>query len=422
MYKIRLTEFICIFHPDVFVVLIIDPQIAGISGDMLLSSLVHIGANKEKILNGVKTIQSFLPESKIKNIDFTQLNKNGIFSTKLVLELDEHFHERKAVEIRDCIEKTVEHIGLSNKAKNFAISSIQSLIDAESRVHGMNPESIHFHEAASIDTAIDIVGVAIALDDLGLFQERIISMPVAVGSGYVDFSHGKTSNPASAILEIFKNSDIMILGGQVKDELCTPTGSSMLVNLVSSNKDYYPPMRITDIGYGAGEKNFKEFSNVLKIVRGIDVSSLTMDSVSILETNLDDVSGEIIGSLIQQLTDLGAKDVTVTNGVTKKGRPTFVLTVICSPERSNLLTDVIFDQGSTLGIRIRQSDRIIKTRTLKSNKISIHGKDFLVRFKESYFQDRIDFKIEFDDIQMISNQLHVSLRESERLITKALFR
>lgn len=402
-------------------VLIIDPQIAGISGDMLLSSLVHIGANKDKIINGIKIAQSFLPDSKIKNIDFITLNKNGIHATKLALELDEHIHERKGNDIKNCIAKTVEKLNLSQEAKSFAISSIQSLIVAESKVHGEPLESIHFHEAASLDTVIDIVGVAIALDDLGMFKEKIVCLPVAVGGGFVSFSHGKVSNPASAVLEIFKDSGITIFGGQAKDELCTPTGSSMLVNIVSDQVDFYPQIRITAVGYGAGEKNFDSFSNVLKLVRGTEVQNLSLDSVSILETNLDDVSGEVMGSLIERLIVQGAKDVTVVNGITKKGRPTFILSVMCSHKISNSLINIIFEQTGTLGIRIRQSDRIIKDRISKSKKVSISGKDFVIRYKESKFENKPDFKIEFDDIQMVSQELLVSLRESERLITKSLF-
>lgn len=421
MQENQQTEFICIFHFVNLMVLVIDPQVAGISGDMLLSSLVHLGANKEKIINGVKTAESFLDGSKINKINFVSITKNGIHSTKLVLDLDENIHERKGSDIKNCIIKTAEKLNLSQKAINFSISSIQTLISAESNIHGESHESVHFHEAASIDTVIDIVGTAIALDDLGLFEEKIICLPVAIGGGFVNFSHGKVSNPTSAILEIFKDSNIVIFGGQITEELCTPTGASMLVNLVSSCNTYYPPINVNSIGYGAGEKNFDGFSNVLKITRGKEIPNMSIDSISVLETNLDDVSGEIIGSLIEKLMKIGAKDVTVVNGITKKGRPTFILSVMCSQEISAIIAETIFQETGTLGIRIRSSERIIKERTLKSNKISIKGKDFVIRYKESKLGDVLDFKIEFDDIQFVAKELQISIRESERLITKSLF-
>ncbi|HET9009674.1 MAG TPA: LarC family nickel insertion protein, partial [Nitrosarchaeum sp.] len=249
-------------------VIVIDPQIAGISGDMLLCSLVDLGADKIKIIDGIKKSAKFLPDSIIKQIDFKKIEKHGVEATSLFLEIDENVHERKGIEIKKAIINSINEIGISNKAKIFAESCIDTLISSESKIHGIPIDSVHFHEASSIDTLIDIVGIAIAIDDLGMFDEEIVCMPIAVGSGNVTFSHGIMSNPASAILEILKNSNLSIHGGLVKDELTTPTGASILVNLSKTSMDYYPSIQITSIGYGAGQKDFDEFSNVLKIVRG----------------------------------------------------------------------------------------------------------------------------------------------------------
>jgi pyridinium-3,5-bisthiocarboxylic acid mononucleotide nickel chelatase len=181
-------------------VVIVDSQIAGISGDMLLSSLVHLGASKSKIVDAAFTSQSFLPQSKIKKIDFRQVNKHGIRATSLLLQLDEHYHKRKASQLHACIVKTVKKLGLSDNASKFAVNSIETLISAESKIHGISKDSVHFHEASSMDTVVDMVGCAVALDDLGYFDQEIIATPVAVGGGTVTFSHGTVSNPAGAIL------------------------------------------------------------------------------------------------------------------------------------------------------------------------------------------------------------------------------
>jgi len=193
-------------------VLVIDPQIAGISGDMLLCSLVDLGSDKNKILDGIKKSEKFLPKSTIKKIDFEKTQKHGIESLQLILEIDEDVHERKGSEIKDAIINSVKEITLSEKASSFAISCIDTLISSESKIHGIPEESVHFHEASSIDTLVDIIGITIALEDLGLFDEKIICLPVSVGGGSVTFSHGTISNPASAILEIFKNSNLTIKG------------------------------------------------------------------------------------------------------------------------------------------------------------------------------------------------------------------
>src|SRR5712692_9214337 len=180
-------------------VLVIDAQVAGISGDMLLSALVNIGANKSKVIDGVYSTENYLQGSKIEKIDFEKTVKQGIEATRLILNIKEEGGERKAVEIQDCILLTSDKIGLSEQAKVFAKESIRSLIMAESKIHGEPAESVHFHEASSIDTVVDIIGSAIALDDLSFFSEEIISMPVAVGGGTLTFLHGMVSNPASAI-------------------------------------------------------------------------------------------------------------------------------------------------------------------------------------------------------------------------------
>ena len=280
-------------------VIVIDPQIAGISGDMLLSSLIDLGADKNEIINSIKKTEKFLSGSTIKKIDFQKTKKHGIESTELILEIDENISKRKGIEIKKAILDSVNELNLSIKAKTFAESCINTLISSESKIHGINEDSVHFHEASSIDTLIDIVGVTIACENLKLFEEKIVCLPVSVGGGTVSFSHGTMSNPASAVLQIFKNSNLNIQGNNSREELTTPTGACILTNLTNNSIKYYPSMNITSIGYGAGQKNFDTFSNVLKIIQGIENNS-RKDLVKILETNIDDVSGEILGHLIKK--------------------------------------------------------------------------------------------------------------------------
>ncbi|MDE1727811.1 MAG: nickel pincer cofactor biosynthesis protein LarC [Thaumarchaeota archaeon] len=399
-------------------VLVIDAQVAGISGDMLLSSLVDMGAKKSKIIDGVCSVEEYLKGSKIVKMDFEKTVKHGTKSTHLVLETDEKYHERKGVEIQECILSASDRIGLSEKAKVFAKESIRSLLYAESNIHGEPLESVHFHEASSIDTVIDIIGSAIALDDLRLFSDEIISTPVAVGGGTLAFSHGIVSNPASAILEIFRGSDIAIRGGQIKEEITTPTGASLLVNLADRCSEFYPAMKIKSIGYGAGSKNFGGFPNVLKIVQGESTEEFQLDTIQILETNLDDVSGETIGHMIDKLIANGAKDVTVTGGITKKGRPTNLVSVICDPFVTNTLISTLISETGTLGVRIRSSSRYVVPRIVVSVPIMIQGNNFIVRCKIVKHNETIKyFKVESDDVKIISDSLSLSFKETSGLIS-----
>ena len=396
-------------------VLVLDPQIAGVSGDMLLCALVDLGANQNKILDGIKQSEKFFSNSSINKIIFNKIQKNGINSTELILDIKNDMHQKKGSEIKKAITDSVQMLKLSDQAKIFAESCINTLISAESKIHGVSEDVVHFHEASSIDTLVDIVGIAIALDDLRLFGEKIVCLPVSIGSGFVTFSHGTMSNPASAILEIFKNSDLIVKGNSTNDELTTPTGACVLVNLSDSSAEFFPPMKIKSIGYGAGQKNFKDFSNVLKVVRGHS-NYLTKDSVKILETNLDDVSGEILGNLIDKIMNVGAKDISIFTGITKKGRPTNLVSVICDDEKVDSVLDILIIETRTLGIRIFDSNRVVVPRSVHNISLSIDGQPFQVKYKKSSFKEIVDFKIEFEDIKHISDTIGKSLKETESLL------
>ena len=400
-------------------VIVIDPQIAGISGDMLLSSLIDLGADKNEIINSIKKTEKFLSGSTIKKIDFQKTKKHGIESTELILEIDENISKRKGIEIKKAILDSVNELNLSIKAKTFAESCINTLISSESKIHGINEDSVHFHEASSIDTLIDIVGVTIACENLKLFEEKIVCLPVSVGGGTVSFSHGTMSNPASAVLQIFKNSNLNIQGNNSREELTTPTGACILVNLTNNSIEYYPSMNITSIGYGAGQKDFENFSNVLKIIQGSENNS-ERDLVKILETNIDDVSGEILGHLIEKIMDQGAKDVSIYPGITKKGRPTNLVCVICDESIVDTIIDTLVLETGTLGIRILDSNRIIVPRTNHNFSLTFDDKSFEVNYKKSSYKGKTHFKIEFDDLKNISNSLDKSIVDVEAFLRREI--
>lgn len=398
-------------------VLIIDPQVAGISGDMLLSALISMGANKSKVIDGIHASENYLLGTKIQKIDFDKIVNHGIEAIQLLLDIKENSHERKGTDIQECILLTSDKIGLSEQAKVFAKESIGSLIKAESKIHGEPMESVHFHEASSIDTVVDIIGTAVALDDLNFFSEEIITLPVAVGGGTLTFSHGTVSNPASAILEIFRNSNIIISGGQIKEELTTPTGASLLVNLADSCTEFYPSIRVKSIGYGAGTKKFDGFPNVLKIVNANKTEQFQQDTVQILETNLDDISGEVLGHMIDKIIANGARDVTVAPAITKKGRPTNLVSVICDASSMNTVLDTLISETGTLGVRIRSSTRFVVPRVTISVPVIIHGKSFTVRCKMIKNQEIVQhFKVEASDVKLIADSLSISFKDANESI------
>ena len=178
-------------------------------------------------------------------------------------------------------------------------------------------------------------------------------------------------------------------------------------------------MKIDSIGYGAGKNDFDNFSNVVKIVKGLK-NNFETDSVVILETNVDDVSGEILGNLIEKIMDDGAKDASIYHGITKKGRPTNLVSIICDFTTMEKITDTLITETGTLGIRVSSSDRITVPRTTNEVKITLENENFDVRYKSSTFKGKYTFKIEFDDLKKIANHLNKSIKETELLIRKEI--
>ena len=194
-----------------------------------------------------------------------------------------------------------------------------------------------------------------------------------------------------------------------------------LVNLTKTCFDYYPKMKIDSIGYGAGTKNFDGFSNVLRVVKGEKTKNYEHDVVQILETNVDDVSGEVLGHMIDKIMENGAKDVTITQGISKKGRPTNLISVICDLKSMNTLLELLISETGTLGVRRRSSERYVVPRTILIVPIKLNEKNFKIRCKITRENNIIkNFKIESDDIKKISDLINQSFKKTEELIRLAV--
>jgi uncharacterized protein (TIGR00299 family) protein len=396
---------------------IIDSQVAGIAGDMLMSSLVDAGANKTKVIEAIFACQNFVKDSTIINAHFAKVTSHGFAATQLQMKFKDRVLKRKGTEMYPALARCCDSVGLEHRAKKFALDSLKMIISAEATIHGQNFDSVHLHEASSIDTFADLVGCATALQDLQLFDAKMYSTKVAVGGGLLRFSHGTISNPASAILEIFRNKQFVLVGGQAEDELTTPTGAAMLVNLVqgSSSVSYYPSIAPEKIGYGAGTKKFEGFPNVVRITIGSSgtVYETTKDMVYVVETNIDDASGELVGNLVEQLAEV-AKDVTVISGTTKKSRPTYLIRIISENARLNNVLELLFDESGTLGARVQEVERIVLPRAIKTVSVDINGNIFDVHVKiVKDSAGRItNVKPEFEDIKVIATKCQMPVKRA----------
>lgn len=400
---------------------VFDCQISGISGDMLLSSLIDIGANKKRVIDAIMSCQNFLEGSKVIDALFEDVSKSGFRATALKIKYEDKIYERKGIEVYDAIARCCDSLDLENKTKAFALASIKTLIEAEANVHGEQYSNVHLHEASSIDTIVDIVGTAVAIQDLGLFGAEIYSSRVAVGGGSLTFSHGTVTNPSSAILEIFKNRNFTLVGGPIDSELTTPTGASMLVNLAKGSMEFYPAMQPIKVGYGAGSKDFDDFPNVIKVVLGKEAQTTQMDTVYILETNVDDATGEIIGNMIDRLMEKGAKDVSVISATTKKNRPANLIRVVCDYDQLNIMLDTLIKESGTLGVRVQQTQRYVVPRITLSVPISIKGEEFVIRVKVVKEQDEIVYaKPEYEDVKNVSVKLNIPFRIASSTVQQAI--
>jgi pyridinium-3,5-bisthiocarboxylic acid mononucleotide nickel chelatase len=408
-------------------IIIIDPQLTGISGDMLLSSLVDCGANKNKIIKNIDKIQHYFPDTKINKIEFIKTESNGIKATRFIFDFDEKLKEKNATDMYRIIANCCHNIELSEKAKKFAIESIKTIIKVESIIHNKEIKDLHLHESSSIDTGADLIGCATALDDLDLLNNSTFyTTKVAVGGGLTKFSHGIITNPTNAILEIFKIFKLPIKGGPIQTELTTPTGASMLVNLNPEKTTNYPEFIPEKIGYGTGTKEFDGIPNILRVSIGIPefFNNIQTDFVTVLETNIDDISGEIIGNLIDKISTENplVKDITIINGITKKNRPTYILKVICSEDIEKDIAKTIFQETGTLGIRKSKMERYILARFNLLVPIEIEKENFVINVKISKRSNGeiTNIKPEFEDVKKIADKLNYPLKRTIEIVNNLI--
>jgi len=397
----------------------IDCQVAGIAGDMILSSLVDLGANKRKVLDAIFTTEEFLEGSKILKAEFEECKRHNMRALFLKLEYKDNKDHRDGIELYDSIDRCANKLSLDPIYRTFALNCIRTIIEAEAYIHGESFNTVHLHEASSIDTVIDIIGTSIALQDLAIFNSKIYSTKVAIGGGLLNFSHGLVSNPSNAILHILKDR-FKIVGGPIEMELTTPTGASILANLAERSLDYYPIMRVKSIGYGAGKNDFEELPNILKVVNGYSDNNTIKESITMLETNIDDIDGEILGDLINELYNLGAKDVNVLTSLTKKNRVGFIIRVIADNNSFQSILESLFNAG-TLGVRVEEIERHTLPRSIISFQVNIKGQIFNVRAKIARYNDNIiNIKAEHDDIKHIANVTGLSLKLVKILIDEEI--
>ncbi|MGC8849442.1 MAG: nickel pincer cofactor biosynthesis protein LarC [Candidatus Bathyarchaeia archaeon] len=392
---------------------IIDCQMAGVSGDMIVGALIDLGADAAKIVEAMKAVKEYVKGCKNLEVTIEDAVRKGFHAKRVDVKAEEILGMTGA----ELIEATIdcaENLRLSPKAKRFISDSIHTLVNAEARIHGLDVDRIHLHESGSVDTPAEILGAAVALEELNLFDAMVYSTPVAVGGGLFHFSHGVVSSPAPATLEILRSKSFPLIGGPVESELATPTGASILVNLAREAGRFYPGVKPTIVGYGAGARDFPEMPNILRILVGEPLDyQLLRDEISVLETNLDDVSGEILGHVMDRLLREGARDVSIIPMFAKKNRPGQILKVIADKMNAERLSRILMEETGTLGVRVYPCQRHVLSRESITVDVQVGDvKEFVgVKIAKDVRGKIIQIKPEYDDVEGIARKTGRPLRE-----------
>ncbi|WP_411967091.1 nickel pincer cofactor biosynthesis protein LarC [Haloferax sp. YSSS75] len=318
--------------------------------------------------------------------------------------------------------KLVESMALPAGVVEDATAIFRILGDAEATVHGTDLEDTHFHEVGADDAIADVVGACLLLSDLDV--DRVVTGPVSVGGGETTMSHGTYPIPAPAVLNVVERADWSIRGGPVEAELLTPTGAAILAH-VAEGVETLPSMSVESSGYGAGGWDFPDHPNVLRAIVGDGGSRLVRDEISVLETNLDDASPEILGSLQETLKDAGARDVTILPTTMKKSRPGHLVKVVVKPEDVERVAYRLAVETGTLGIREHGAGhRWTAHREFETATLDIDGDAYEVTVKVASDVDGVvyDRSAEYDDALAVAKETGLAVREVMRRAVDAVTR
>ncbi len=382
---------------------------SGISGDMTLGALVDAGVELSAIQTGIDSLG--LPDCRLRA---EEVKRKGFRATQVHVEHEPEHAHRHLHHITDMIDQSQ----LTANQQALAKRIFTRLGEAEAKVHGTTLQKVHFHEVGAVDSIADIVGSAMGLDLLGV--ERICFSPIPTGTGHVVIAHGRVAVPAPATAELLKGCPLADC--DIDAELTTPTGAAIAVS-VADEFGPLPAMAIREIGYGAGSRDLADQANLLRLLVGEAAGAAPTDRIAVLETNLDDVPGEVIGHCVSLLTAHGALDVYTTPIQMKKNRPGTKVTVLCTPDAVDPLEQILFRETATLGIRRWTASRQKLARqphSVATRWGTIDGK--LARLPDG----QPSFSPEFEACRVVAEQHQVALtsvyREAQEAFRRELDR
>ncbi|NUN23382.1 MAG: nickel pincer cofactor biosynthesis protein LarC [Candidatus Jettenia caeni] len=387
---------------------------SGISGDMTLGAIVDAGLDlavlKERL--GQLPIHGYeLSAEKVKRAGICGTKVHVIISQKDEHRHKHHNHHHSQYNFSD-IQTIIEKSNLHHDIKKDSIRIFHRLATVEAKVHNTSIEEVHFHEVGAIDSIVDIVGSVIALKHTGI--EKIYFSPIPTGHGYTMCEHGTFPVPPPAVAELLKGH--LLKSVDIAKELTTPTGAAIVTTL-GEGIHTIPEMRILQVGYGAGSYHDSTIPNLLRVIIGETTPGTEADEMWVVETNIDNMSGEIIGYVMDKLFEAGAVDVYFTPIQMKKERPGIIISALVPERNLSSVESVLFDQTATFGIRKYKVIRTILTREFKEFDTRL-GK---IKVKIGKFHEDIkSFSPEYEDCKRIAEEKGIPLKHVYRIISKDL--
>ena len=383
---------------------------SGISGDMILGSLVDLGVD-------VKLIRKELKKINLKGYKLTshQVKRNGIMGTKVNVVIDPSIQKRNQARSFTDIKKLIVKSSLSENVKTDSIEIFRRIGTVEAKIHGTSLDKIHFHEIGAIDSIVDIVGGAICMSLLNI--DIVFSSALNTGEGLINCEHGTIPIPAPATLKLLEG--IPCYSSGTKNELTTPTGAAF-IEYYGSKFGSLPTMNIMKSGYGAGSHEIKEIPNLLRVVLGEVLIPSKIITMKVIETNIDDMNPEFYDHIMSQLLIAGAADVFLTAVHMKKNRPGTLLTTVVSNDKFHSVVQIILEETSTFGIRHYD---VVRTELKRENKLikTPFGK---VRIKIGTFAgSRLTVSPEYEDCKKLALKKGIPVKrvyEETLLIAKQM--
>ena len=317
---------------------------SGASGNMILGALLGLGLDREAFEKELAKLN--LPDVSLR---VSQVERSGISAIHVEVVSAEAKKHRHLSDICQIIEQSDLDVGV--KSRSTAIFG--RLAEAEAKVHGISLEKVHFHEVGAVDAIVDIVSACIGFEMLGI--DHFASSPINVGSGFVDMEHGKFPVPPPAVGELLVGAQMY--SNEIVGELTTPTGAA-IISTLSTNYGTLPKLKVERTSYGAGTRTYEHFPNVLRLIVGeTEAADTSHETLCLIETNLDDVSPQVLGYVMEQAFELGALDCWFTPIQMKKNRPGTMISVLSDGEHRNAIIGLLYRETTTLGLRVRHIER-----------------------------------------------------------------